>query len=84
MSAHDEIKDIEQSLKRQRYPEELVDTAREVEEFFPSMDEALEYVNAYREAYSDQDMDDPVGFARDWYDTFGGTAGITDELSYQD
>ena len=48
------------------------------------MDEALEYVDTYREAYSSEDVDDPVGFARNWHDTFGDMSGITDELSYQD
>ena len=84
MSVRDEINQIEAGLKRQRYPDEVVETAREVEEFFPGMDEALEYVEAYREAYSDQEVDDPVGFARNWHDTFGDMKGITDELNYQD
>jgi len=84
MSVRDEINQIEAGLKRQRYPDEVVETAREVEEFFPGMDEALEYVEAYREAYSGDDVDDPAGFARNWHDTFGDMEGITDELSYQD
>ena len=84
MSVRDEIDEIESSLKRQRYPEELKETAREVEEFFPDMDDALEYVNTYREAYSGEKVDDPVGFAKNWHDTFGDMSGIIEELGYQD
>lgn len=85
MSVIDDIEEIEAGLRQQRYPEEVVSTAREIRDLFPDMDNALEYVAAYREAYDDSTVDDPASFARSWHETFDGDMSrITDELLYED
>lgn len=84
MSVIDDIEEIESGLREQRYPDEVVSTARQVQDLFPRMNDALEYASAYRETYRGEAMDDPVGFAENWHDTFGDMSGIVDELSYQD
>lgn len=85
MSVLDEIKEIESGLREQRCPDEVVSAAEEVTEFFPDRSDALEYVSAYREAYRGEDVDDPVGFAESWYESFDGDmSGITDQFLYED
>lgn len=86
MSSRDFFDELESSLQWQRYDKDTVETARDVEEFFPDLESAAEYVNAYREAYSgDSSMNSPEDFAERWHESFDGDmSGITEELLYED
>lgn len=86
MSVIDEIRDIEQGLVEKRYDETVMETARSVEHFFPELEDAAEYAQAYEQTYNRGNQSfDPEGYAESWHETFDGDmSGITEELMYED
>jgi len=86
MSVIDVIEDIENGCVDNRYRDEVLDSAREVEEYFDSFGQAASFAEAYDREYSSENPGyDPEGYAGQWADSFDGDmSGIVDSLSHED
>ena len=78
----DEIEDIEESCLDRRYQDDVLDTARDVEEFFDSLEDAASFAKAYDSVYDRRNPGyDPEGYVAQWADSFDGDmSGITGSL----
>ena len=86
MSVIDVIEEIESGCLDNRYRDDILDVAREVEEHFDSLDNAASFAEAYDREYNRTNPGyDPTGYAAQWADSFDGDmSGIVDSLSHED
>ena len=86
MSVIDIVEEIENGCVDNRYRDEILDTAREIEEYFDSVEHAASFAAAYDRDYSRENPSyDPAGYAEQWADSFeGDMSGIVDSLSHED
>lgn len=86
MSVLDVVEEIEDGCVDNRYRDDILETAREVEEHFDSFEDAASFAEAYDREYNRENPGyDPEGYAEQWADSFDGDmSGIVDSLSYED
>lgn len=86
MSVLDIVEEIEDGCVDNRYRDDVLETAREVEEYFNSFEAAASFAEAYDQEYNSENPGyDPEGYAEQWADSFeGDMSGVVDSLSYED
>lgn len=86
MSVIDIVEEIENGCVDNRYRDEVLEVAREVEVYFDSFEDAASFAEAYDQEYNQESPGyDPAGYAEQWADSFeGDMSGIVDSLSHED
>lgn len=81
MSIKKVIEDIEQECLRDRYRDDILNYTQDVQEYFDSFEDAVDFVKAYDREYNMESPNfDPEDYAESWYSSFDSMDGIVDSL----